>query len=158
MRTFTIYHVPGDKIGLTEQPIKKRIKQQGLTEWEVMETHTDGWLAGDREIELQKQYGYKVEEVHYMIRVKKFNDSRTPETYRKISESRKGMIFTKEHRKNISIAGIGNSNAKGSIRTLENREKIAEAIRNKPKRTCPNCGLHSNAANMNIYHFDNCKH
>lgn len=40
---------------------------QGFTQWEILETHTDGWKAGDREIELQKEYGLPVDKVHYMI-------------------------------------------------------------------------------------------
>ena len=54
---YYIYHIPGVKIGCTKH-IQKRIKQQGFTEFEILETHTDIDIASDREIELQKQYGY----------------------------------------------------------------------------------------------------
>ena len=54
---YYIYHIPGIKIGCTKH-IEKRIKQQGFTEFEILETHTDIDIASDREIELQKQYGY----------------------------------------------------------------------------------------------------
>ena len=63
---YYIYHIPGVKIGCTND-LQKRMSDQGFTEWEILETHTDGWLAGDREIELQKEYGYKVDTCHYMI-------------------------------------------------------------------------------------------
>lgn len=66
METYYIYHIPGVKIGCTSQ-LEERMKAQGFSSWEVLETHNDGWVAGNREIELQKQYGYPVDKVHYMI-------------------------------------------------------------------------------------------
>ena len=70
-----IYHIPGIKIGVTIN-LELRMKQQGFTEWEVLEIHDDGWLAGDREIELQKQYGYPVDSTHYMHAANLHNYSR----------------------------------------------------------------------------------
>ena len=57
---------------------------QGFTEWEILEEHTDGWLAGDREQELQKEYGLPVDTIHYMISVQ----NRLPST----EVSRRGGI------------------------------------------------------------------
>lgn len=54
---YYIYHIPGIKIGCTSN-LKNRMRQQGFTEYEVLETHTDIDIASDREIELQTQYGY----------------------------------------------------------------------------------------------------
>jgi transposase len=62
---YYIYHIAGVKIGCTSD-LQKRMSEQGFTEWEILETHTDGWQAGDREIELQKEYGYRVDHIHYM--------------------------------------------------------------------------------------------
>ena len=62
---YYIYHISGIKIGCTEN-INRRMLRQNFTEWEILEEHTDGWLAGDREIELQKEYGYIVDTIHYM--------------------------------------------------------------------------------------------
>ena len=64
--TYYIYHIPGIKIGCTKI-LKYRMRQQRFTEWEILETHADGWLAGDRELELQKEYSLPVDKVHYMI-------------------------------------------------------------------------------------------
>ena len=66
--TYYIYHIPGIKIGCTNQ-LEKRMSDQGFTEWEILETHDDGWLAGDREQELQKEYGLPVDTSHYMISI-----------------------------------------------------------------------------------------
>jgi hypothetical protein len=61
---FYIYHVPGVKIGCS-QNIKKRINHQKITNYEILEEHTDVYIASNREIELQKQYGYKVDVIPY---------------------------------------------------------------------------------------------
>lgn len=38
---------------------------QGYSDYEILETHTDIMEVSRREIELQKQYGYKVDNVYY---------------------------------------------------------------------------------------------
>lgn len=72
MKTYTyyVYHIPGIKIGCTTE-IKKRMKDQEFTNWEILweevGNYEFGWIAGDKEIELQKEYNYKVDKVHYQI-------------------------------------------------------------------------------------------
>ena len=65
---YYIYHIPGVKIGMTNE-LEKRMSAQGFTEWEILETHTDPWLCGDRELELQKEYGLPVDSCHYMVSI-----------------------------------------------------------------------------------------
>ena len=65
MKTYYIYHIPGIKIGCTDEP-KRRIQyRQGYTEWEILEEHTDIMVASTREQELQKEYGYEVDKQPY---------------------------------------------------------------------------------------------
>jgi hypothetical protein len=75
---YYIYHIPTyvwkdgklGKVGTTEK-LKARINENLKTSqlhfdfWEVLEEHTDIMEASRREIELQKQYGYKVDKVPY---------------------------------------------------------------------------------------------
>jgi hypothetical protein len=69
---YYIYHIPNytrksgkiGKIGCTETP-KERVEKQGYTNYEILETHTDIMVASNREIELQKQYGYTVDKIPY---------------------------------------------------------------------------------------------
>jgi hypothetical protein len=61
---YYIYHIKGVKIGCSTQP-DKRVKKQGYTEYEILETHIDINLADKREKELQEQYGYKVDTATY---------------------------------------------------------------------------------------------
>jgi hypothetical protein len=55
---YHIYHIPGIKIGCSTQP-KQRVKAQGYSTFQILETHSDIYEASKREIELQKQYGFK---------------------------------------------------------------------------------------------------
>ena len=60
---YYIYHIPGKKIGVTRN-LKNRVTLiQGYkeTEYEVLEQSDDINYISDREIELQKSYGYKVD-------------------------------------------------------------------------------------------------
>lgn len=59
-----IYHIPGVKIGCTKD-IATRMRKQGFSDWEILEQHVDPQVAGDREWELQDQYGFPRDAVHY---------------------------------------------------------------------------------------------
>ena len=60
---YYLYHIPGKKIGVTRN-LKNRVTlMQGYkeNEYEVLEQSDDIDYISDREIELQKSYGYKVD-------------------------------------------------------------------------------------------------
>jgi len=64
---YYIYHIPGKKIGVTRN-LKNRVTLiQGYKEdeYEVLEQSDDINYISDREIELQKSYGYKVDMKKY---------------------------------------------------------------------------------------------
>jgi len=63
---FYIYHIPNVKIGMSKHP-NKRVRQQGYTDYEILETHEDIHLCSAREIELQKEYGYQIDRCPYVI-------------------------------------------------------------------------------------------
>jgi len=60
---YYIYHIPGKKIGVTRNLNNRVTLMQGYkeTEYEVLEQSDDINYISDREIELQKSYGYKVD-------------------------------------------------------------------------------------------------
>lgn len=64
MSNYTIYHIKGVKIGCTNN-INRRIREQGFTDYEILEIHTSKDIASKREFELQKQYGYKTDNIRY---------------------------------------------------------------------------------------------
>jgi hypothetical protein len=61
---YYIYHIEGIKIGCSTNP-KKRVKEQGYEKYQIIESHSDVNTAANRELELQTQYGYKVDCVRY---------------------------------------------------------------------------------------------
>lgn len=61
---YYIYHIPGIKIGCSKNP-KRRVKQQGYTEFEILENHIDINIASERELLLQKEYGLKIDNNTY---------------------------------------------------------------------------------------------
>lgn len=60
---YYLYHIPGKKIGVTRNLNHRVTLMQGYkeTEYEVLEQSEDIEYISDREIELQKSYGYKVD-------------------------------------------------------------------------------------------------
>ena len=64
---YFIYHVPGKKIGVTRNLNKRVTAVQGYQsdEYEVLDSSDDINYISDREIELQKSYGYKVDRQKY---------------------------------------------------------------------------------------------
>lgn len=63
---YYIYHIPGIKIGCTKN-LNRRIKEQGYTHYELLEEHLNEEDAANRELELQKIYGYRVDSQKYNL-------------------------------------------------------------------------------------------
>ena len=69
---FYIYHIPDfvqhdgsiGKIGVSEN-LKSRLVAQKIKDYEILETHTCEFKVSEREIELQKEYGYLVDTIPY---------------------------------------------------------------------------------------------
>ena len=59
--TYYLYHIPGKKIGVTRDLNRRVTLTQGYKpgEYEVLESSSDINYISDREIELQKSYGYR---------------------------------------------------------------------------------------------------
>ena len=64
---YIIYHIPGKKIGVTNDLYNRVERQQGyeVGEYEILESSDDIKYISKREIELQKEYGYKVDLIPY---------------------------------------------------------------------------------------------
>ena len=64
---YYLYHIPGKKIGVTKSLARRVERQQGYdsSEYEIIEESDDIDYISDREIELQKLYGYRVDETLY---------------------------------------------------------------------------------------------
>tara|TARA_R110001583_G_scaffold51898_3_gene161564 strand:+ start:244 stop:1065 length:822 start_codon:yes stop_codon:yes gene_type:complete len=65
--TYCIYHIPGKKIGVTTNPDDRITRQQGYDEheYEILEMSDNIDYISKREIQLQKEHGYKVDRKLY---------------------------------------------------------------------------------------------
>ena len=72
---YYLYHIPGKKIGVTRNLNTRVTLMQGYKEgeYEVLEQSDDIDYISDREIELQKSYGYKVDRQSYKNLINKNN-------------------------------------------------------------------------------------
>ena len=79
---YYLYHIPGKKIGVTRDLNNRVTLMQGYkeNEYEVLEQSDDIDYISDREIELQKSYGYKVDRKLYKHLFNKMNINATEQT------------------------------------------------------------------------------
>jgi len=79
---YYLYHIPGKKIGVTRDLNTRVTLIQGYkeNEYEVLEQSDDINYISDREIELQKSYGYKVDRKPYKHLFNKMNINATEQT------------------------------------------------------------------------------
>lgn len=153
--TYFIYHIPGIKIGCTKQ-VEIRVKEQGYTQYELLETHTDIVKASEREIELQKEYGYKVDNIPYYITLKAPNLNgciKGGKTQGRINAE--NGHSANQFRK---IASIGGKAAHQKHKQLysEMGKELGKKV-SQIKVECPHCGKVGQRAAMGNWHFDKCK-
>ena len=79
---YYLYHIPGKKIGVTRNLNTRVTLMQGYkeNEYEVLEQSDDIDYISDREIELQKSYGYKVDRKLYKHLFNKMKINATQQT------------------------------------------------------------------------------
>tara|TARA_R100001463_G_scaffold15158_1_gene39660 strand:- start:2 stop:778 length:777 start_codon:yes stop_codon:yes gene_type:complete len=79
---YYLYHIPGKKIGITRDLNNRVTLIQGYkeNEYEVLEQSDDIDYISDREIELQKSYGYKVDRKLYKNLFNKMKINATQQT------------------------------------------------------------------------------
>jgi len=142
---YSIYHIPGIKIGCSDNP-KGRVRKQGYTEYTILETHTDIYVASDREQELQKEYGYRVDECPYYKSI--------------IGNKEAGKI---QGDKNVAsghmqrICGLGGKIGGATNVQSGHIQKLAN-INNNKIRICPHCNTEMKGPIYFRYHGDNCKY
>ena len=146
--TYTIYHIPGIKIGCTCD-FQKRMNDQGFTNWEILwqeeGDYEFGWIAGNKEIELQKQYGLPVDTSNYQISRQnrhKFNGTET--TYKLTFEdkSKGGKKSGMQNAESGHMKRISKLGTEASLRKI----------------ICEHCSKPASTFNYSRWHGDNCKH
>jgi len=92
-KVYTIYEIVGIKIGCTdnfERRLKEHKKKYGVSndKIRIIEEHTDIYLASDRERELQRSNGYKVDkQLYWYVTKVKLPKTKTKEAQKKRKES-----------------------------------------------------------------------
>jgi hypothetical protein len=140
---YYIYHIPGIKIGCTRRCPEKRINEQGHINYEILEQHLDIYVASDREIELQKQYGLPVDHKPYWKII---------------------QMPTKEgSMKGGKKAGITNRDS-GHMKTLNNKFNADKEHQSKAGkvvgamlRICPHCNKTVKGPSYFVFHGEKCK-
>tara|TARA_R110002074_G_scaffold132641_2_gene276050 strand:- start:175 stop:1008 length:834 start_codon:yes stop_codon:yes gene_type:complete len=102
---YFIYHIPGKKVGVTRNLVKRVTQQQGYAEgeYEVLFTGDDIDQISKLEIELQKSYGYPVDKTEYK-NLFKLNEMRLNAT-----EQTTTFPVVKEELKSKLIQMVGSS-------------------------------------------------
>ena len=134
MEEFTIYYgiLPDGrrKIGV-DCNYPNRIRGQNLTDYRILEVHTDVYEVSDRELELQRENGLEVDTIPYY---KVYFKNKSPEFRAKVSngligntngvgnKSRTGQTNSKETRSKIGAANTG------KVHTEETKNKIGAAL------------------------------
>lgn len=179
MAKYKIYHIPDyvhpcgevGKVGLTEQDVEKRMKgnhKKSLKPfefWEVLEEHDDKYTASMREIELQREYGYLVDDIPYHKSVNKEKVQSKGGKTQPIEYKRAGGLKnSKEHlSKAGKIGGLGRAKQM-TFEDFSNAGKVGGKVASKNLDTfmggyltCPHCNKTMNKGNYNRWHGDNCK-
>jgi hypothetical protein len=153
---YYIYHIKGVKIGCSTEP-DVRVLKQGYTHYELLETHTDIDVVSDRERELQKQYGYKVDATPY----KQSYEWATKAGFEARSKGGKNAGEVNKlngHMNRIQILG---GKVMGSKQGKVNKESGHMAnlgkINSNKIHTCPHCGKVGKSSSMFQWHFDKCR-
>lgn len=110
MKKYYIYHIKGKKIGVSTNP-NLRVKNQGYNNFEILETHSDIHIVSYREIELQKQYGYRVDRLPYYLssqRTKPISLTTEQQEYIHSHYFRANNQFTKIPNGKFNIAQLAN--------------------------------------------------
>ena len=142
---------------------KKRVKAQGYDAFEVLEKYIDKDAASDREIELQKQYGYKVDTIPYHIFVNGKNQQLGG-----IKGNGGKVVMAGPHGQRIrSMGGKVGGKITAAKMTFEQRSHAGKLGGKSSSEnletfmggyiTCKHCNKTMNVGNHNRWHGNNCK-
>ena len=165
---YYIYHIPNVKIGCSTNP-KRRVEKQGYQSFEILETHDCIDSVSVREQELQKEYGYKVDNKSYKDTIPmaslggKIGGKKNKESGHMSKVGKKyGTIQGKKnvvsgHMKRIQKLSCGLGGKQSHIVNKKMYEEMGHKINNK-KFTCPHCNKTGQNRVMHRWHGDNCKY
>ena len=148
MKKYIIYHIPGKKIGCTSR-IERRMEQQGNPEYTILETHTDINKASEREIELQKEYGYRIDTCLYSVSVE--NRYKFPDDLQSELSSRVKNRFKFDS----DLAKIAGKNGT-KIAWTDHKEKMLASAKQNVKAATQAASVSPNRASLQVYYCVEC--
>ena len=95
---YTIYHIPGIKVGCSKR-VEARVKEQGHTQYEVLEVCNTIEQASEREIYWQKKFKYTRDNKPYLKTIEISKLAHTEEAIKKRKETIKTSIAFANARK-----------------------------------------------------------
>ena len=105
-KKYYIYHIKGVKIGVSTQP-EVRAQRQGYSNFEILEKYNDIYKVSEREIELQKEYGYPIDKILYWKTYQQKEKYRTLESCIKGGKTQ-GLVQGKKNVESGHMAKIRN--------------------------------------------------
>lgn len=144
---YYIYHIPGIKIGCTEEPAK-RVASQGFTDYIILEEHSCIYEVSKREVELQQEYGYRVDQTLYWKSRSNWGANAGSFATRSAGGKTSGRM-------NVENGHLAR------LRTTKHQSKAGKAggaVTGAMRVNCPHCNMISIPANISRWHGDNCKH
>ena len=139
----------------------QRPESQSMTNYRILEQYEDIYIASQREQELQREYGLKVDSIPYWKSI----ENGYKITEKKTIASRNNLI-----QNNVaSLGGLAKSTRK--LEAARENIKIATAaavlagapgkagkVAANKERKCPYCGKEGKGPTMYRYHYENCKY
>jgi len=157
MKKYYIYHIPNVKIGCSTNP-NVRVKNQGYDYYEILETHTDINIVSNREIELQKEYGYTIDNTTYKQSYDWCRSGKAP--IEPMIKAVKEWIKNNpnKHKNNAILGGLKQGPIQGKINAESGHMRNLGLIQAYTQGICPHCNKSGQLRVMKRWHFDNCKH
>lgn len=151
---YYIYEIPGIKIGCTINPYFRIEIGQKYKEYKILETHQCIYKASDREIELQKEYGYPVDIVPYYKISNWQRQSSSPDIRKKaakgISKACKGGKKPNVSRKKKGVFMPWLNTEEVISKRVSNTDQISKGIKiSKIKKGIPNYKLYKSVLQYN---------
>lgn len=179
MAKYKIYHIPDyvykngnvGKVGLTEQELDRRMQAnlkkslKPFTFWELLEEHDDKYTASMRELELQREYDYEVDDIPYHKSVRKEKVQSKGGKAQSLEDKLKG--FNKVTSEQKSKAGKIGGKIRAAQMTFEELSYAGKVGGKKASEnldtfmggylTCIHCNKTMNKGNFKRWHGDKCK-
>jgi hypothetical protein len=146
---YFIYHIPGIKIGCSSQ-LEQRVADQNFVDFEILESHEDIYIASEREMELQRQYDYRVDTSPYWSSVQnrfKFPQEMQKELSKRVKNRFK---FTSETAKTAGLVGTKKA-------WTERKERMLEAAKENVKVATAAAATSPNRASLKKYYCQECQ-